>query len=640
MQLTHKLIKEFIRIRLVEQTFLDLFSKGLMNGTVHTCIGQELSALAFAGQLKKTDFIFSNHRCHGHYMAYTNDWKGLIMELMGKKNGVCGGVGSSQHLQYRNFFSNGIQGGILPLAAGFAFGNKLSQNNEIGVVYIGDGTLGEGIVYETLNFISINQLPLIVVCENNLYAQSTLSSTTTAGSIEGRAKAFGIEFRQSNTFDGQIDILDEALDTINYVREQKKPVFHLVNTYRLKAHSKGDDDRNPLEIEQYESRDFLHLFEQNDPKTFNDFHSKIKSEINAYVDFCLNLPELTIEEYVNSSKIAVKNVEYKIFEKFSNERLVSRINNALRSKLENNKSILIGEDISDPYGGAFKVTKGLSDLYPEQVFNTTISEALIAGVSNGLALRGFKPYAEFMFGDFMTLGFDQMLNHASKIHNMYNRKIHCGVVYRTPMGAGRGYGPTHSQSLEKHFLGMDTFCILAVNRILDPALIFNYADERLDPTLIIENKVEYGKNGKIDIPKSYFTYIVETSSVPILIIKPIEETDITIISYGGYVDHVLEKIEPMIKEGDRIPKVIIVSQIDPIQEELFQLLEDNNDIVFIEEGIDGGTVGDYFISKIVQRNSKIKSFKNISSMRTAIPSVKSLEKEVLAKLTIDINYIN
>jgi 2-oxoisovalerate dehydrogenase E1 component len=354
----------------------------------------------------------------------------------------------------------------------------------------------------------------------------------------------------------------------------------------------------------------------------------------------LNLPELTIEEYVNSSKIAVKNVEYKIFEKFSNERLVSRINNALRSKLENNKSILIGEDISDPYGGAFKVTKGLSDLYPEQVFNTTISEALIAGVSNGLALRGFKPYAEFMFGDFMTLGFDQMLNHASKIHNMYNRKIHCGVVYRTPMGAGRGYGPTHSQSLEKHFLGMDTFCILAVNRILDPALIFNYADERLDPTLIIENKVEYGKNGKIDIPKSYFTYIVETSSVPILIIKPIEETDITIISYGGYVDHVLEKIEPMIKEGDRIPKVIIVSQIDPIQEELFQLLEDNNDIVFIEEGIDGGTVGDYFISKIVQRNSKIKSFKNISSMRTAIPSVKSLEKEVLAKLTIDINYIN
>jgi pyruvate/2-oxoglutarate/acetoin dehydrogenase E1 component len=175
---------------------------------------------------------------------------------------------------------------------------------------------------------------------------------------------------------------------------------------------------------------------------------------------------------------------------------------------------------------------------------------------------------------------------------------------------------------------------------LDPALIFNYADERLDPTLIIENKVEYGKNGKIDIPKSYFTYIVETSSVPILIIKPIEETDITIISYGGYVDHVLEKIEPMIKEGDRIPKVIIVSQIDPIQEELFQLLEDNNDIVFIEEGIDGGTVGDYFISKIVQRNSKIRSVKNISSMRTAIPSVKSLEKEVLAKLTIDINYIN
>ena len=100
--ITHKTIKDLIRIRNVEQAFLDLFSQGKLNGTVHTCIGQELSALAFAGQLKKSDFVFSNHRCHGHFMAYTNEWKSLILELMGKKGGVCSGVGSSQHLQLFN----------------------------------------------------------------------------------------------------------------------------------------------------------------------------------------------------------------------------------------------------------------------------------------------------------------------------------------------------------------------------------------------------------------------------------------------------------------------------------------------------------------------------------------------------------
>ena len=126
-KLNHRLIKQLIRIRCVEQSFLDIFSQGKLNGTVHTCIGQELSAAAFAGQIKKSDFVFSNHRCHGHFIAYTKEWKGLISELMGKENGVCGGVGSSQHLQLDNFYSNGIQGGIVPLSAGFSLANKLKR---------------------------------------------------------------------------------------------------------------------------------------------------------------------------------------------------------------------------------------------------------------------------------------------------------------------------------------------------------------------------------------------------------------------------------------------------------------------------------------------------------------------------------
>ncbi|MDB4747232.1 thiamine pyrophosphate-dependent enzyme [Akkermansiaceae bacterium] len=626
-------IGEIIRIRCVEMKFLELFSAGLMNGTVHTCIGQELSAMAFAGQLNQEDFVFSNHRCHGHYLAYTKDWKGLMLELMGKKEGVCGGIGSSQHLQKNNFFSNGIQGGIVPLAAGFAFGNKKIGNDQIGVVYIGDGTLGEGVVYESLNFISKHQIPIIVVCENNQYAQSTPSSETLAGSIEGRAKAFGLEFRKSNTFDGNTDIFEEAQESLDYVRNTGNPLFHQIDTYRLKAHSKGDDDRDQSEIKDYEARDFLLFFQKQNPEQFAKLYSQIQSEINIFVDEVTDNKEQSIGDYLLPPSKEVTLRKKESFEDFSKQRLVTRINEALKTQLADNKTLLIGEDILDPYGGAFKITKGLSDQFPDQVVGTPISEALIAGLSNGLALRGFNPIAEFMFGDFMTLGFDQMLNHAAKFHNMYNKKLNCGVIFRTPMGGGRGYGPTHSQSIEKHFIGMETFTILAINKLLSPDVIYSYARSRKDPTIVIENKVEYGKTGKLKLPRDYKCNLLKTDTVPILLVEPEEAVDTAIICYGGYIDEAVEAVEQLIIEGDLIPKIIIVSQIDPFQEEIKILTETCDTIIFIEEGIDGGTVGDYFISKISQEKSNI-NFKNLSSKRIAIPSARSLEKKMMAKMEL------
>ena len=257
--ISHKIIKEALLIRRVEDTFLELFSKGKLNGTVHTCVGQEFSAVAFAGQLKKSDFIFSNHRCHGHYLSFTQDCYGLMAELLGKKSGTSGGVGSSQHLCYDNFYSNGIQGGIVPVAAGFALSNKLLKNKNIGIVFIGDGTLGEGVLYETMNIISKWEIPLMIVCENNFYAQSTPQSVNLAGDILKRADAFGIKTFKSDTWDVE-NIMGQAKESINYVRETGKPVFHLVETYRLNAHSKGDDDRDKVEIDQYIAKDFSMQF--------------------------------------------------------------------------------------------------------------------------------------------------------------------------------------------------------------------------------------------------------------------------------------------------------------------------------------------------------------------------------------------
>ncbi|TXD81376.1 pyruvate dehydrogenase [Subsaximicrobium wynnwilliamsii] len=628
--ISHKLIKTLIRIRNVEQTFLDLFSQGHLNGTVHTCIGQELSALAFAGQLKKTDFVFSNHRCHGHFIAYTNEWKPLMLELLGKKDGVCGGVGSSQHLQLYNFFSNGIQGGIMPMAAGFALGNKLKQNDAIGVVYIGDGTLGEGVVYETLNFISKKEIPVIVVCENNKYAQSTPIEYNLAGSIELRAKAFGIEFRNSSTSGETANIIDEAKASIDWVRANKKPIFHLVDTYRLKAHSKGDDDRDQSEIETNAKNDFLNILAENDPEYFKKENDKIQAEIDKFIETALTEDELSIEDYnyAEQEEKYREDVEFSPYET-KKGRLVQKMNASFKKLLEDKKVIFIGEDIMDPYGGAFKVSKGLSDTFPEQVIGTSISEGLIAGVSNGLALNGFKPFAEFMFGDFTALAFDQMINHASKIYNMYNKKVTCPVVFRTPMGGGRGYGPTHSQSIEKHYIGMDAFEICASNRYLDPDIILNYLYERKHPSLLIENKVDYAKNSTISLPNGY-EMLQSIEALPSILIRPTSDhAKTTIITYGGSADVVINNIENYFYEYDNLVQVLLLTKIDPIPKRLLKtVLQNASSVLFVEEGNSGGTVGDYFISYLAQNFNNL-NLKAIASERISIPSAKSLEDTVL-----------
>ena len=154
-------LQQALTIRQVEQRLLGLFSEGKLFGTVHTCIGQEFTGPAIAAHLREGDTWFSNHRCHGHFLAYCDEVDGLIAEIMGRASGVCGGLGGSQHLQHRNFHSNGVQGGIMPVATGLALAHQLGGKGDISVVSIGDGTLGEGVLYESLNIASMWKVPFL-----------------------------------------------------------------------------------------------------------------------------------------------------------------------------------------------------------------------------------------------------------------------------------------------------------------------------------------------------------------------------------------------------------------------------------------------------------------------------------------------
>jgi TPP-dependent pyruvate/acetoin dehydrogenase alpha subunit len=249
------LFHEMARIRLFEEALLDAFSAGKLAGTTHTCIGQEANGVGVIGAVdRERDIVVSNHRCHGHYLAYGGPMDALAAEIWGKGTGVCGGRGGSQHLHWRNFYSNGIQGGFVPIGCGMAMAEKRRDGGGVVVICLGDGTVGEGAVYEALNMAALWQLPVLFLVENNRYAQTTPIGLAVAGSLVDRARPFGINTLHTESFDVAL-IREQAISVIDAVREASRPFWWVIDSYRLVPHSKGDDFRDPAEIAAYREHD-------------------------------------------------------------------------------------------------------------------------------------------------------------------------------------------------------------------------------------------------------------------------------------------------------------------------------------------------------------------------------------------------
>ena len=623
-----RILKRAILIRSVETRLLELFSEGKLYGTVHTSIGQELSASVAAEFLTENDYVFSNHRCHGHFIALTDKVEELIAEIMGRETGVCGGWGGSQHLCQGRFFSNGIQGGFVPITAGLALSEKLKGSGNIASCFIGEGTLGEGAVYETANLMSKWSLPMLIIIENNRFSQSTPQEKTIAGEILDRFRAFGIECYDADTWD--VDRLYNTFgQAVSYCRSGKGPAVLRIQTDRLMAHSKGDDDRPKELIDQYYARDVLTKFKETQPGKYDEWYKEAQMRIDRAVAEAqrAGMPGKPNLISVKEHEISWSKPEY-------DDR--RRINEIIRecfmlNMCRDERIVMLGEDICDPYGGAFKVTKGLSDRYPERVLGTTISEYSIVGIGNGLSLAGMIPVCEIMFGDFMTFALDQILNHAAKFPYMYNHKVTNPMIVRTPMGGGRGYGPTHSQSLEKHFLGIPQTLSLSLNDRVSPADIYNTLFRELkQPAIVFENKKLYACRLKTDIPEG-FNVELSDDEFPAVRISPDGVPDITVMCYGGMLDIAEESQMRLFDEFDIIAEIICPVMLYPLDlSAAIESIRKSHRLLVIEEGhAFAGWSSEVIAAVSESEPGLIKWAGRINMPDCPIPCSGTLEKEML-----------
>jgi pyruvate/2-oxoglutarate/acetoin dehydrogenase E1 component len=319
------------------------------------------------------------------------------------------------------------------------------------------------------------------------------------------------------------------------------------------------------------------------------------------------------------------------------KRCVLVLNEALHELFERREDVfLLGEDVLDPYGGAFKVTQGLSDRWPERVLTTPISEASLIGVAAGMALRGRRPILEIMFGDFIALGFDQIVNGVSKFREMFDEQVTVPLVVRTPMGGRRGYGPTHSQSLEKLLLGVPGIHVVAASECHDLGGLLDDAVEDDHPVFLIENKLMYGRPNRrpIDGYVDELRCLETEGPYPALTFSGNDfgEAAATIVTYGGMLPIVLDAATELILEHELFTEVVALSQLHPLElDPVLESVARTGALVTAEEGGLTGGVGAEVAARVQELawDDLRRPIRRVAAADGIIPASRELEDVAL-----------
>lgn len=315
-------------------------------------------------------------------------------------------------------------------------------------------------------------------------------------------------------------------------------------------------------------------------------------------------------------------------------RVAQNLNLALHELLAANPDLhLLGEDIADPYGGAFKITKGLSERFPDRVLSTPLSEGGIVGVAAGLALAGSGAVVEIMFADFVSLAFDQLVNFASKSVTMYGRRVPMPLLVRCATGGGRGYGPTHSQSLQKHFIGVPGLSIYEASPFHDNGPLLRDLLDRAEPAVLFEDKLLYTRQlftgGAVD---DLYRYDFLTPGVARVFVPGLPAADCVLIAPGGLVHRTLHAMRSVLVEEEVSCELLVPVRLYPFAiEPLLPVLREAHAICVVEESTAGGTWGAEVAQEIHRRlwQDLRGPVALVHSRDSVIPTATHLEEQVV-----------
>lgn len=611
-----KIFHKAYQINQLETALLALFGKGELRGTIHTCLGQEMISAVFAQLVSTDDVVFSNHRCHGHFLAKHDSPYQLITEIMGKADGVVQGRGGSQHLITSTFYANGILGGATALACGRAFAMKKKKETGITVCFLGDGALHEGLVYEAMNIAAKWHLPILFILENNQIAQSTAQAETLAGSIQGRAEAFGLNYLKADIWN--IDELFKQMQQGFSQARNFQASFLEVGCYRLAPHSKSDDHRPESEREHHRSIDplLVHLksLSQEENLAFEKIAQSIQQDIQRARESAAPVAaKLTFPDVVPFPQDD------------SQTTLLVKLNSSLHTWLaQDAQHVFIGEDVRDPYGGAFKVSKGLSTLYPEQVFNFPTSEAALIGFASGASMGGLMLIVEVMFADFMGLVFDQLYNHATKLLPLRNQTNEGSFLVRTPTGGGRGYGPTHSQSPEKYFATMPGLHVFLLHhRVVIADFYASMMKHLTAPTIVFEPKALYDSI-PVGLPADWS---VSTTPLNSTVVSSHRVADVTLVALGAMSVLAEEAMRQLVEEEVQVDLILPLMLHKLDLECIIQSLRHSARLVVVEEGTEGAGFAERLIAQLHQKVSF--THRIVCAPAGIVPAAANLETDFL-----------